>query len=201
MIRSAIKKGLQRRGNSPVDSSILIEQTGDMEITVRAGSLTTPEGKSLTLASDTPITLTSDDTWPTLVYVYLTLDGKVDYRTATPPDFNEPVAFPPIDNKVRLLIGWGWLVIPAGATTLPDFHTFSWIDNLPMRRKPDGSLKLVGKGEDSGKEFEFDEIEHFAQRKGQGGVFFHCPQCGATTRGRPCRNCGNTDTVKIKDCD
>lgn len=41
MITSKVGRGLIYAGDSPFDSSIIIEQTGPMELTVRAGSLTT----------------------------------------------------------------------------------------------------------------------------------------------------------------
>jgi len=207
VVKSGIHRGLQRRGNTQIDSDISIEKTGAMEVTVRAGTFVDVNGEEFTLTSDTPISLSAGtDNFVALIHNPGTGETRVWH--ATDPDAEPPAGF----KLLQTLVGWRWFVIPAGTTDIADvpLHTFTWIDNDVEQRYKKVSdpetlrvvdkLKFYGKGEESGKEYEFNEMEHFAQRKGQGGVFFMCPKCGAVTRGRPCKECGNRDTVKVKDC-
>lgn len=199
MIRSKIHRGLQRRGNTKVDSDILLDQTGDMQLTVRAGTFVDAEGKEYTINSDTVYDLSSDPNYDKEVFIGLrNPSNPTVYKLEAAPPENESDR---PDDHIHLLVGWKWLVIPAGASALPDFHTFTFIDNVGVREKPTGETVFFGRGEESGNEHEFTEIEHYAQRKGQGGVFFACPECGAVTRGKPCKECGSKDTVKVKDCE
>jgi len=201
-IRSSIHMGLQRRGNSKVDSDLEVKQTGDMELTISSGKLTTWEGDTYEVSKDQVLSLSSI---AEPLYVCLVLTNPpspvVEASTLSQSDMNARKPFTTTNEPIQSLNYAGWFVIPPNATVLPDFHVFTWIDNdVVPRKKPDGSTVFIGKGEETGKEHEFDEMEHFAQRKGQGGVFFYCPECGAVTRGRPCKECGNLDCVRVKDC-
>jgi len=206
MIRSRVHKGLQRRGNTKIDSGISLEQTESMELTVKAGEFVDVQGNVYTLSSNSVISLTSTTDKKYVSAWLTTTDGKtlqVETRELTQAQLNAGEGAPALNGRsVERLLGWDWCVIPANASSLPDpVYTKTYIDNVGVRRKPDGSVVFHGRGEETGNEYEFDEMEHFAQKKGRGGVFFYCPKCGAVTRGRPCKECGNRDTVKVKDCE
>lgn len=193
-IKSAIRKGLQRKGNTEIDSSILVEQTGDMEITIRSGSFVGVDGTEYILGADEVVSLTSNPSEDKKVWIGLTNPSNPGIEVLeklvgigeTPEQSNE---------LIQTLVGWGWLVIPAGATTLPDFYTYTFIGNVGVRRKADGTPLFYGHGHESGKEFEFDEIPHFAQRRGGAAGMFYHPSDGSVTKGAK----GDHDAVRIKD--
>jgi len=180
-----------------------------MQITVRAGKYIDVLGVEYTLPADKPIDLAA----PTNNFVALIYNpetGEVDVWHTTDVDALEAKTLtPPTGFRLlQTLIGWGWFVIPAGTTDIADIplYCFTWIDNLPIRYKPEldpetlrivAKPKLVGKGEETETEYEFDEIIHFVAD--EPGVYFYCPLDGAVTRGRPCKVCGNLDTVKVKE--
>jgi len=82
------------------------------------------------------------------------------------------------------LVGWGWLDVPEGVTDITNVKTYSftWIDNVGVRYKYVRVAGVVlsnpmffGKGEETGTEYEFDEIEHFAVRRDERrGTFYAC---------------------------
>jgi len=215
MIRSKVHKGLQRRGNTRIDSSILLEQTGPMELAVRAGEFVDVQGNVYALPSDSVISLTSTTDKKYVSAWLTTTDGKtlqVETRELTQAQLNAGEAASALNGEpVERLLGWDWCIISANASSLPDpVHTKTYIDNVGVRRKPDGSVVFYGRGEETGNEHEFDEMEHFAQRKGQGGVFLMCPKCGkvdddkeilSSVKGSKCGFCEHKDTVKVKDCE
>jgi len=201
---SKISKGLQRKGITSINSTILIEKTGVMQITIRAGRFTDVQSENFDLLADKVIDLVADtNNFVALVYnpvtggvaVWHTIDGDAD----PPPGF----------KLLQTLIGWGWFIIPVGTTDIADvpLYCFTWIDNdakprYKKERDPEtfqieDRMKFYGRGEESGEEVEFDEIEHFIAN--QPGTYFMCPKDGAVTRGTPCKVCGNMDTVKIKE--
>jgi len=210
-IRSRIHRGLQRRGATKIDSDILVEQTGDMQITVRAGTFVDVQGNEFVLTDDAVFDLTSAaETKYIQFWLTNPSNPAVDKLEILQSELNAGEQWKGTISGQRIirLVMAGWLVIPANVTFLPDFHCFTWIDNLPARRKPDGSIKLVGKGEDSGEEFEFDEVEHFAKLGGKANILRHCPSCGkiddalteiTSTEGSQCGHCGDRDTVKVKE--
>jgi len=195
--------GLQRKGATKLDSTLKIEKTGPMEITVRAGTYTDALGENYTLASDKVIALTAD-TNNFVALIYNPDTGVLDVWHTT-----DPLAEPPAGFKLlQTLIGWGWFVIPAGTTDIANvpLYCFTWIDNVVKQRykrerDPETfqvveRIKFYGKGEETGQEIEFDELEHFVADRP--GTYFYCPNEGAVTLGRPCKVCGNWDTVKVK---
>jgi len=200
-VKSKIFKGLQRRGKTHIDSTIKIEKTGPMEITVRAGTFTDVNGETFTLTSDKVITLT-DGTDNYVALIYNPDTGVVDIWHTTEPEPTLPSGF----KLIQPLIRWGWFVIPTGTTDIANIplYCMTWIDNVGIIYKLERDprfrivkrIKFCGKGEETGKVYEFDEIEHFiADIK---GTYFMCPNDGVVSRGRPCKKCGNMDTVKIK---
>jgi len=213
-VRSKIHRGLQRRGTTGIDSSILVEKTDAMQITVRAGTFVDVQGNIYTLDSDKVFDISSP---PETKYIRIWLANPssptVDCQYILQSDLNQgkPWSGTLSGSRIQPLIREGWLVVPANATELPiPIHAYTWIDNLPLRRKPDGSLKLVGKGEKSGEEYEFDEIEHVARLKGKSNILRHCLNCSrvdddqdaiTSVKGLQCGYCGNEDTVRIKECD
>jgi len=214
MIRSKIHKGLQRRGITRIDSSIRMEQTGSMELTVRAGEFVDVQGNVFVLPEDKSISFEPAAEKKYTSAWLTTADGKtldVETRELTQSQLDSGESAPALAGKsVVRVLGWDWCIIPPNASSLPKTHTYTWIDNLPLKRKVDGSLRLVGRGEETGEKYEFDEIEHFAQRKGQGGIFSYCPKCGKVDDDRKniteeesekCGYCGNKDTVEVKNCD
>jgi len=215
MIRSKIHKGLQRRGNTEIDSSIQLEQTGPMELTARAGKFVNVQGNVYALPSDSVISLTSTTDKKYVSAWLTTTDGEtlqVETRELTQSQMDADESASALDGKpIERLLGWDWCIIPANASSLPDsVYTKTYIDNVKVRRKTDGSVVFYGRGEETGREYEFDEIEHFAQRKGQGGVFFLCPKCGrvdddkeiqSSVKGSKCGFCKNEDVVKVKGCE
>jgi len=206
VVKSRIGQGLQRRGNTKIDSNILIEKTGPMQITVRAGTYTDVLGVDYELKNDKVINLEAG-TNNFVALIYNPTTGELDVWHATDPTAEPPVGF----KLLQVLIGWGWFVIPPGTTDIAGvpLHCSTWIDNVGFRykklRDPE-TFKVIekpvfyGKGEETGKEYEFEEIEHFAVRRDEGkGIYFLCPSCGAVSRGKPCKKCGNKDCVKIKE--
>jgi len=201
--KSTIRRGLQRRGNTQIDSSILVEQTGDMEIMVRSGFFQDVGGNKFTLESDEVISLTSDGTYDKEVYIALTNPSNPGIEILTHlvgsrndyPDLSPDEEWLTNFEPIQVLVGWKWLVIPAGATILPDFYTYSFIGNVGVRRKPDGTPTFYGHGQESGEEFEFDEIPHFAQSRGAAAGMFYHPSDGSVTKGAK----GDPDAVRIKD--
>jgi len=204
VVRSKIFMGLQRRGNTKIDSTIKIEKTGAMEITVRKGIYTDPLGVKYELPSDKVISLTPG-TKLFVILIHNPDTGETDiwHTTSRGIDLNLPPGF----KFLERLIGWGWFIIPPDATDIANIplYTMTWIDNVGMRykrmRDPEtfqivDKLKFYGKGEETGKEYEFDELEHFVADLP--GTYFYCPNEGAVTRGRPCKVCGNMDVVRIK---
>ena len=204
MIRSKIQKGLQRKGNTKTDSTILIEETGAMQITVRAGRFTDTLGESFDLLTDRTVDLTAG-TNNFLALVYNPSTKVTDVWHATDPEAQPPIGF----KELQMLIGWGWFIIPLGTTDIANIplYCFTWIDNdVQARYKKEinpktfrvvDRIKFYGRGEETGEEYEIDEMVHFIA--GQPGVYFMCPVEGAVTRGRPCKVCGNMNTVKIKE--
>jgi len=71
-ILSKIHQGLQRPGRTRLDSSILVEQTGPMEITVRAGDWVAENGDVFTLLSDQVHAIPSDPDYDTFIVIELT---------------------------------------------------------------------------------------------------------------------------------
>jgi len=209
--RSKIHKGLQTKGNTKIDSTILIEKTGAMQITVRKGAYTDVLGTVYKIPADTVIDVKAGtDNYVALIHNPTTKENRIWHAEVTLP-WTTPhvIPEPPADFKLlQTLIGWGWFIIPTGTTDITDIplYCFTWIDNVPIRYKPEldpetlrivAKPKIIGKGEETGKEYEFDEIEHFVADKP--GIYFYCPKDGMVTRGRPCKVCGNLDTVKIKE--
>jgi len=202
--KSKIYMGLQRKGNTKIDSTILVEKTGAMEITIRKGTYTDVLGETYTLDTDKVLTLV-DGTNNFVALIYNPATGVLDVWHTTDPGAVPPTGF----KLLQTLIGWGWFVIPTGTTDITNIplYCFTWIDNTveqryKRERDPETfqvveRIKFYGKGEETGKEYEFDEIEHFIADKL--GTYFYCPKDGAVTRGRPCKACGNMDTVKVKE--
>jgi len=201
--KSKIHMGLQRKGNTKIDSTIKIEKTGSMEITVRSGTYIDVLGESFTLASDKVISLTAG-TNNFVALIYNPDTGVLDVWHTTDPQAVLPEGF----KLLQVLIGWGWFVIPSGVTDITDIplYCFTWIDNVveqryKRERDPEtfqivDRIKFYGKSEETGQEIEFDELEHFIAD--EPGTYFYCPNEGAVTRGRPCKVCGNRDVVRIK---
>jgi len=196
-VYSKIHQGLQRRGDTALDSSILVEQTGPMIITVRAGDWITEKGETYTLPVDMDHTVPSNPNYDTLNVLEFTnpsapttelLSWKPGAGDTPPDPTYERIIFPP-------LIGSGWLVVPAGASSLPDFRARTTIDNVGIKTTAEGSIIFFGRGQESGREFEFDEIEHFARGRGKAGTIFYHPADGSVSRGKK----GDRDAVKIKD--
>jgi len=184
-----------------------------MEITIKAGTYTDVLGETYTLDTDKVIALT-DGTDNFVALIYNPDTGVVDIWHTTELPHTDPVTGeelpkPPEGFKVvQVLIGWGWFIIPAGTTDITDIplYCFTWIDNIieartvierdPLTYQPIKRIRFYGKGEESGMEYEIEEIEHFIAD--ELGTYFYCPNEGAVTRGRPCKVCGNMDVVRIK---
>ena len=215
MFKSKIWKGLQRRGNTKIDSNIFIEKTAPMQITVKKGIYIDVIGGEYILSQDKVISLTDNtDNFIALIYNPATNDINVWHTT----DYE---ALPPSGYFVlQVLVGWNWFIIPKGITdirSLDHHHAFTWIDNVGILYKTyrDKWGNIVrrpifyGKGEKTKKKYLFEEVPHFARLKGEGGIFRYCPKCGRVDddlkiiteeTSEKCGFCENFDTVRIKDC-
>lgn len=140
MPKSRIYKGLQRRGDTKIRSTIKIRQSGVMQIRVHGGTFTDVDGNKYILSKPKIIDLMPDtNNAVSLIHNPTTDEVAVWHRT-------DPYESPPAGfREIQILIGWGWLVIPAGATMLPEFYVFTWVDNIPMRRIK-GRLQFRHKG-------------------------------------------------------
>jgi len=196
VFRSRIFRGLQRRGKTKIDSNILIEKTGPMQVTVRAGKYTDVLGADfiLNLKEDKTFNLLpGTNNFIALIYNPNNKELCV-WHTYRRLDSREPaIPMPEGFKMLQVLVGWGWLVIPEGCTNINNIpsYCFTWIDNVGIKHKivrDERTFGIVekpvfyGKGEKTGSIYEFEEIEHFAVRRDENkGNFFACPQCKAVT--------------------
>ena len=112
MITSAVHRGLIYSGQTPLASTIRVEQTAAMQLTVRAGLYTGTDGVPVTLATDQVFTLSAD---PTAVKQYegeLGIDAagvvEVLLRSRILPD-----RYPPVPD------GWRTISVLICTVTLP----------------------------------------------------------------------------------
>ena len=120
MITTAVHRGLIYAGQTRLASTIRLEQTGPMQVTVRAGTFTGTDGTPHRLAADQLGLFSSD---PTAVKQYeaelgLTATGAVEVclRSRIPPD-----GYPPLPAGWRTLsVLICTVTVPRGATDLTE---------------------------------------------------------------------------------
>jgi len=59
-------KGIIDAGDTELACTITVEQTGPMQLTIKAGTYTHPDGQMFTLASDEVVNIVSDPTYPVI---------------------------------------------------------------------------------------------------------------------------------------
>lgn len=125
-ITSALFRGLIYAGSTSLASTIVVEQTGPLQLTVRAGSFTTtgdvrqgvpPE--THTLAADQVLDLTAHATYPTAYRAFLVTDGvSADVLLQSRVlDGIEDWPDPPAGWQIVHQLVYEF-VVPAGATDL-----------------------------------------------------------------------------------
>ena len=126
MIRSETFKGLIYSGNTQLASTIVVEQTGKMQLTVRKGVFTHTDGSYWTLPANAVFNLVADPTYPIEVKIEIgdiESDSVADIWCGT--KVNDGI------EEFDLPVGWNTghtlvfnFVIPAGCTDLTDVDIF-----------------------------------------------------------------------------
>lgn len=134
MIKSELRQGLIYAGATRLALSIAVEQTGPMQLTVRAGAYTETNGNTFRLAEDTIFNLTSDSASKKYYRIQLGVraDGSVGViarsRLSTDPYPRNPIGWQRLLSLV--LYGsseygeWGDLLLPPGLSDLASIDIF-----------------------------------------------------------------------------
>lgn len=137
-------RGLMKAGSTRLDSTIGFRLTGPMTLTVLPGTYTSPSGQKYTLKRKRSFELQAHPKLPKSVALFLVeQQGRVDVRmdtTFVPGEghshqtiiekYGERSLKPePITGEVQALIGYQWLIVEPGETTLEDdqipvFHVY-----------------------------------------------------------------------------
>ena len=135
MIKSEVGKGLISRGTTKLDLSIVIEQTGPMQLTVRKGAYTETDGTVSALLQDQILSFNADANFSKSVTISLVKNissGAVDvWVDEVLQDGLTMPGDPPSGYQVIMnLVGGGWFIIPAGCVDLSnvDIYCFKVIN-------------------------------------------------------------------------
>jgi hypothetical protein len=119
-ILSELYRGLVYAGATPLSSTLVVEQTGPMQITIRAGEFTYVDGRTCHQDADTVIDLVSDPVFPCAYKVDLGFvfgqphawwsSRRLD--PDNPAEFEEPPGWELLDHFIYEF------VVPAGAVSL-----------------------------------------------------------------------------------
>lgn len=134
-IKSELYKGKIFSGDTQLASTILVEQTGAMQLTVRAGTFTHTDGRTWTLDADAVFDLVADANYPTQVTIEIgdiEPDGIMDVWCGTKvqdgiEDFDIPEGW---NAGHPLVFGFS---VPAGCTDLTpiDIFVLTVLDGFP----------------------------------------------------------------------
>lgn len=138
MIKSEPGRGLVYGGDTPFASTIAVEQTGPMQLTIKAGQLTDGSGAVHVLGSDAILNITADATYPMIMRVLLVKDSSgtasvllQTMRLGIDANFPDlPAGYALID---RIILDRLESQIPAGATSIDsiDFYMLASAAGFP----------------------------------------------------------------------
>lgn len=143
MIKSEIERGLIHAGNTALTCTLSLEQTGPMQLTVRAGTLVMPDGTAITLAADEALDITADPVLPRYYRIEVgMLDGAANVlcRSRLEPEFPAKPAGWVRVHTLTIQGGtpecWGshWeFAVPPGTTDLSalDIYALSVLPGFP----------------------------------------------------------------------
>jgi len=120
------------KASTTLESTIKVEQTGPMQITVRAGYFVDMKGNKYEVLDDQVIDLTADATYDKEIYIALVrnidtgeVDIWVDDRVFD--GYTYPAEVTDIEGNWELItpiIGRDWFIIPPGTTDITDVEKY-----------------------------------------------------------------------------
>lgn len=132
-VKSTRRKGLQSRGNTPIDGDFTISKSGTV-VEVSSGTFIDVNGNEYTVPQTSVDVGTSTEIKEIGIWLYEDKNGNTHVEIGE----KRP------NNVIQMLVAPDWFIVPANTSDLSnvDMYAFGWIDSHPkeiVERLPDNA--------------------------------------------------------------